>query len=155
MRFSHAFPLSPRGVKEQGMTARTAQYLIAAVFFGLGGWALFAPGHVIDVAVSEAYRENTFLSRFIMACFGSQAVLFGIMAVTVRWSARGFAVFAAALVPFFAFNYYFHYEMPVLTSIGMLDFAGNVVMFGLAIIGWHAATKGGIESSDESGAQQS
>jgi hypothetical protein len=124
---------------EQDMTARTAQYLIATVFLGLGGWALFAPGHVIDLAISEAYRENTFLTRFIMACFGSQAVLFGIMALVVRWNARGFAVFAAALIPFFWFNYYFHYEVPVLTSIGMLDFAGNTVMFVLAIIGWRAA----------------
>ncbi len=121
------------------MTARTSQYLIAAVFLVLGGWSLFAPGHVIDLAISEAYRENTFLTRFIMACFGSQAVLFGIMALVVRWNARGFALFAAALIPFFWFNYYFHYEVPVLTSIGMLDFAGNTVMFVLAIIGWRAA----------------
>ena len=123
------------------MTAKIAQTLIATVFLLLGGWALFAPGHVIDVAISEAYRENTFLSRFIMACFGSQAVLFGIMALVTKWSSRGFAVFAAALLPFFGFNYYFHYEEPVLTSIGMLDFAGNTVMFILAIAGWRAARK--------------
>jgi len=125
------------------MSARTiqfgAQFLIAAVFLLLGGWALFAPSSVIDLAVTEAYQDSTFLTRFAIACFGAQAVLFGLMALVVRWSARGFLAYAVFLLPFFVFNWYFHYEVPVLTSIGMLDFAGNVVMFVLAIIGWRAA----------------
>ena len=121
------------------MTARIAQFAIAAVFLGLGGWALFFPGHVIDVAITDAYRENTFLTRFMVACFGSQAVMFGIMALVVKWTSRAFAIFAVVLVPFFVFNWYFHYEMPVLTSIGMLDFAGNVTMFIACLVGWRAA----------------
>ncbi len=123
------------------MTARLAQIYIASAFLGLGGWALFFPGHVIDVAITENYRENTFLIRFTMACFGAQAVMFGIMALVVKWSARAFAIFAVVLVPFFIFNWYFHYEMPVLTSIGMLDFAGNLTMFIACFIGWRAADK--------------
>ncbi len=121
------------------MTARICQYLIAVVFLALGGWALLAPGNVIDLAFTESYRENTFLMRFAIACFGAQAVLFGVMAMVVEWSARGFAVFAAMLLPFFVFNWYFHYEVPVLTSIGMLDFAGNVTMLIAALVGWAAA----------------
>jgi hypothetical protein len=121
------------------MSARTAQFLIAAVFLALGGWALLAPGSVIDLAVTEAYRDSTYLSRLIMACFGAQAVLFGLMALVTRWSARAFAVFAALLLPFFGFNWWFHYEVAVLTSIGMLDFAGNATMLVLAVIGWRAA----------------
>jgi hypothetical protein len=123
------------------MSARTAQFLIAAVFLTLGGWCLFAPASVIALAVTEAYQDNTFLTRFTMACFGAQAVLFGLMTLAVRWSARAFAVFAVLLLPFFGFNYWFHYEVPVLTSIGMLDFAGNVTMLVLAIIGWRAARR--------------
>lgn len=121
------------------MSARIAQFLIAAVFLLLGGWALVAPASVIALAVTPAYQESTFLTRFTMACFGAQAVLFGLMALAVRWQARGFAVFAVLLLPFFGFNYWFHYELPVLTSIGMLDFAGNAVMLVLAILGWRAA----------------
>jgi hypothetical protein len=121
------------------MSARTAQFLIAAVFLGLGGWALFAPSSVIELAVTPAYQDNTYLTRFAMGGFGAQAVLFGLMALVVRWSARGFLAFAVLLLPFFVFNWYFHYEVPVLTSIGMLDFAGNVTMLVLAIIGWRAA----------------
>ena len=121
------------------MSARTAQFLIAAVFLVLGGWCLFAPASVIDLAIPEAYRDSTYLTRFTMACFGAQAVLFGLMALVTRWSARAFAVFAVLLLPFFGFNYWFHYREPVLTSIGMLDFAGNVTMLVLAVLGWRAA----------------
>ena len=121
------------------MSARTSQSLIAAVFLLLGGWALFAPSSVIEFGVTDAYQDSTFLTRFAVACFGAQAVLFGLMALVVRWSARGFLAYAVLLLPFFWFNWYFHYEVPVLTSIGMLDFAGNLVMLVLAIIGWRAA----------------
>ena len=121
------------------MTARLCQYLIALVFLGLGGWGLFFPASVIDLALTDAYREDTFMMRFTMACFGAQAVMFGIMALVVKWTSRAFAVFAVVLIPFFGFNYYFHYEVPVLTSIGMLDFAGNLTMFIACFIGWKAA----------------
>ena len=124
------------------MSARTAQFLIAAVFLILGGWSLFAPVHVIEVAFTQAYRDTSFINRFTIACFGAQAVLFGLMALVTRWNARSFAVFAALLLPFFGFNYWFHYEVPVLTSIGMLDFAGNVIMLVLAIVGWREAKAG-------------
>lgn len=121
------------------MSARIAQAMIAAVFLGLGGWALLAPANVIDLALTEPYRDSSFIMQFSVACFGAQAVLFGLMTLVVRWRARGFLAFAVLLLPFFVFNWYFHYEVPVLTSIGMLDFAGNVTMLVLAIIGWRAA----------------
>ena len=119
--------------------ARIAQGLIAAVFLLFGGWALFAPSSVIELAIAAPYRDSSFLTRFTMACFGAQAVLFGLMALVVRWRARGFLVFAVLLLPFFGFNYWFHYEVPVLTSIGMLDFAGNVIMLACALVGWWTA----------------
>lgn len=121
------------------MSARTAQFLIAAVFLTLGGWALFAPASVIQLAVTEAYRDSTFLTRFALACFGAQAVLFGIMALVVRWSARGFLAFGLLLLPFFVFDWWFQVRVPVLNSLGMLDLAGNIVMLALAALGWRAA----------------
>ncbi|MDN3645801.1 hypothetical protein QWY75_06250 [Pontixanthobacter aestiaquae] len=121
------------------MSALTSQRLIALVFLTLGGWALFAPASVIELAITPEYQDSTYLTAFTMACFGSQAVLFGVMALVVEWPPRAFLVFAAALLPFFWFNYHFHYVEPVLTSIGMLDFAGNVTMLLLALLGWRAA----------------
>ena len=84
-------------------------------------------------------RTDSYFAIFAVACFGAQAVLFGLMALVTRWSARSFAAFAVLLLPFFGFNYWFHYEVPVLTSIGMLDFAGNVTMLVLGMLGWRAA----------------
>ncbi|MEP1420925.1 MAG: hypothetical protein ABJK59_04045 [Erythrobacter sp.] len=123
------------------MRALICQFVIAFVFLGLGGWALFTPQSVIDLALMPEYREDSFVLSFTMACFGSQAVMFGIMALVTRWSSRAFATFAVVLIPFFVFNCYFHYEVPVLTSIGMLDFAGNLIMFITCLVGWHAARK--------------
>lgn len=124
------------------MSALIAQRCIAAVFLLLGGWALFAPQSVIDLAITPDFQNSAYLTRFTMACFGAQAVLFGVMTLVTRWSATAFIVFALLLLPFFVFNWYFHYQVPVLTSIGMLDFAGNVTMLVLAIIGWRAARGG-------------
>ncbi|MEM1050791.1 MAG: hypothetical protein AAGI28_01720 [Pseudomonadota bacterium] len=123
------------------MRALICQYLIALVFLGLGGWALFFPGHVIELGFTEAYRDDSFAMRFIMACFGAQAVMFGIMTLVVQWKACAFAIFAVVLIPFFGFNYYFHYEVPVLTAYGMIDFAGNLTMFIACLLGWQAARR--------------
>ena len=76
-----------------------------------------------------------------MACFGAQAVLFGLVTLLVRWSSRAFVGFAVLLLPFFGFNYYFHFVVPVLTSYGMIDFVGNTVMLLLALVGWRAAKR--------------
>ncbi|MGB3710715.1 MAG: hypothetical protein WA985_03395 [Erythrobacter sp.] len=123
------------------MIARICQYYIAAVFLLLGAWALVLPGHVIEWTVTEAYRDDAFLTRFALACFGAQAVLFGLMTLVVRWTARAFAVFAVLLLPFFWFNWHFHYETPVLNTIGMLDFAGNITMLVAALVGCWATDR--------------
>ena len=121
------------------MTARVAQTYIALVCLGPGGWALLGLGSVIELGFTESYRENTFVTRFVMACFGAQAVLFGLMALVVEWKAWAFLAFAILLPPFFWFNYHFHYVVPVLTPYGMIDFAGNLTMFIAALVGWRAA----------------
>ena len=123
------------------MTALTAQRLIASVFLILGGWALFAPQSVIELAITPEYRDTGFLTRFAMACFGAQACIFGIMSLVVRYTSTGFLVFAGVLLPFFVFDWYFHSFVPVLNSIGMVDLLGNLVMFGLAIFGWRQAKR--------------
>ena len=40
------------------MNARAAQFGIAAIFLILGGWALFAPGHVIDLGFAPAGHKQ-------------------------------------------------------------------------------------------------
>lgn len=121
------------------MSARNAQYLIAAIFLLLGGWALFFPRSVIELAVTPEYRDTSFLTLFAMACFGAQACIFGLMSLVVRYTSRGFLAFAVILLPFFVFDWYFHVVVPVLNSIGMIDLVGNATMLALAIYGWKRA----------------
>ena len=121
------------------MTARTTQRLIGLVFLVLGGWALLAPRSVIDLAIRPEYRSEDFLATFTMACFGAQACLFALVAFTARFTRRTFAAYAVALLPFFVFNWWFYFRVPLLTEIGLLDFAGNLAMLGLCWHGWRVA----------------
>ena len=121
------------------MNALTTQRLIGTVFAILGGWALLAPQSVIDLAVRPEFRSDHFLATFAMACFGAQACLFALVAFTARFTRLTFAAYGIALLPFFAFNYWFYFEVPLLTEIGMLDFVGNLVMLGLCWHGWKVA----------------
>lgn len=121
------------------MTARMAQNLIGGVFLVLGGWALVLPRSVIELTIRPEFQSEDFLAVFAVACFGAQACLFALVAFTARFTRRTFAAYAAALLPFFVFNWYFYFEVPLLTELGLLDFAGNAVMLVLCWLGWRAA----------------
>lgn len=123
------------------MTLRQIQLGIAAVFFILGGWALFAPQHVIDVGVRPQYHQDDPLTRLIMACFGAQAWLAGLFAATSRFTKWTFLAFGLALLPFFVFNYWFTRIVPMLNHFMVIDVAGNVLMLALCAYGWRQAVK--------------
>jgi hypothetical protein len=59
------------------MTARTLQICLSLIFFLLGSWCLFFPGMVIEVTFRPEYATASDQARFIMGCFGAQAVLTG------------------------------------------------------------------------------
>ncbi|MGP1281719.1 MAG: hypothetical protein ACTS1X_01970 [Parasphingopyxis sp.] len=121
------------------MNARTTQYLIGAVFAVLGGWALVAPESVIALTIRPEFHSEDFLATFAIACFGAQACLFALVAFTARFTRRTFAAYGLALIPFFAFNGYFYFVVPLFTTVGLLDFIGNLVMLGLCWHGWRVA----------------
>ncbi len=121
------------------MSVRHIQYAIAAVFFILGGWCLFAPQHVIDTVVTSAYHSTDRLAVLTMACFGAQACLGGLFAATTQFTRTTFLFFGLALLPFFLFDYWFTRVEPVFNRIGMLDLLGNIVMLMLCIYGWTQA----------------
>lgn len=118
------------------MTPKRIQFFIALVFFVLGGWAAFFPQHVIDAVFLPEYRDHGRLLPFTIACFGAQALLSGLFAAFSRFSSLTFLVYGIALLPFFAFNYYFTFHDPVFTSIGLLDAVGNIIMLALCYVGW-------------------
>jgi len=121
------------------MTVRGIQWLIAAVFFILGGWALLAPGSVIALTLLPQYRIGTPILPFVVACFGAQAVLSGLFAAFARFTRITFLAYGIALLPFFVFNWWFTFVDPVFTLVGLLDAVGNVVMLALCVLGWRKA----------------
>ena len=121
------------------MSARLTQYLIAVVFAVLGGWALLAPGSVIALTIRPEFQSDHYLATFAIRCFGAQACLFALIAFTANFTRRTFLAIGLALLPFFAFNYWFYFQIPLLTEVGLLDFVGNAIMLGLCWHGWRVA----------------
>jgi hypothetical protein len=118
------------------MTVRKIQWAIAAVFFILGGWALLAPQSVIDLTFLPRYRTGTPILPFAVACFGAQAMIAGLFAAFSRFTRATFLAYGIALLPFFAFDWWFTFVDPVFTTVGLLDALGNAVMLALCVLGW-------------------
>lgn len=120
------------------MNALLIQRAIAAVFFVLGGWALLAPQSVVDLVLLPQYREGPALA-FVVGCFGAQAMIAGLFATFARFTRATFLAYGIALIPFFAFNWWFTFVDPYFTMLGLLDAVGNVVMLVLCYFGWRSA----------------
>ena len=119
------------------MTPRILQTCLAMIFLLLGGWCLLAPGMVVGLAFRPELATVTEQARFIMGCFGAQAVLCGAILLTARFTAMTFLVFGlVGSVPFFAFNIWFTLVEPVLNAWMLLDLAGNVGILVCGLWGW-------------------
>jgi len=118
------------------MSTRTLQYLLASVFVVLGGWCLVSPGSVLALAVQPAYQSDAPIVPFLVGCFGAQALIAGLFAATARFTRTTFLAYGLALLPFFAFDYWFYAVTPILTELGLLDLAGNLVMLAVCWLGW-------------------
>lgn len=121
------------------MTARTIQYLLASVFFVLGGWCLLSPASVLALAIRPEYQSDAPIVPVLMGAFGAQALIAGLFAAFSVFTRRTFLAYGLALLPFFVFDYYFYAVEPMLTVVGLLDAVGNVVMLFLCWLGWRRA----------------
>jgi hypothetical protein len=115
------------------------QRLLALPFLTLGGWCLAAPHMVERMMFNPPYQHLSATSALLIGCFGAQAVLGGPFIAFSRWTRRTFAIYAAALLPFFWFNYHFVFAVPVLNRWMALDFCANLFMLGLCAWGWRTA----------------
>ena len=96
------------------LTPLWPQRLLALPFLILGGWCLLAPQMVERLTITPAYQHLSATSALLIGCFGAQAVLGGLFIAFSRWTKASFAIYAAALLPFFWFNYYFLFVVPVM-----------------------------------------
>lgn len=128
---------------------RRLQWLIAAVFFVLGGWCLLAPASVIALTVRPDYQSNDPLTVLSVGAFGAQAMIAGTFAATSRFTRLTFLIYGVGLLPFFGFNYWFYFVEPIFNELMLLDAVGNVIMLALCARGYMVAAR--VESPPQSG----
>ena len=117
------------------------QRAIALPYFVLGGWCLLAPRMVESQTVNPAYQHLSATSALFIGCFGAQAVLGGLFIWFSIWKRTTFLVYAIALLPFFWFNYWFVFEVPVFNRWLALDFGSNAAMIALSVWGWRTTAR--------------
>jgi hypothetical protein len=120
------------------VTPLLAQRLIAVPFLGLGAWCLFFPGTVERLGLRPEYFHGTTTTAVLIGCFGAQAMLAGLFAWFSRFTRTTFLAYGLALLPFFAFNYWFVFVVPVFSEWMALDFVANLAMLALCAIGYRA-----------------
>ena len=124
------------------MTAFRLQCLLSLIFLLLGAWCLLFPGTVVRFTFQPEFSDATRQARFLMGCFGAQAVLTGTVLLTARFTPITFLIFGlVGSVPFFAFNLWFTLAEPVLNAWMLLDFAGNVGILVTGVWGWSLARR--------------
>jgi hypothetical protein len=121
------------------MTPLLAQRLIAIPFLALGAWCLFFPDMVMRLGFRPEHYEPSIATSLMMGCFGAQAVLSGLFVTFSRFTRTTFLAYGIALLPFFWFNYWFVFVVPVLNRWMLLDFAANVAMLALCVIGYRTS----------------
>lgn len=129
------------------MTSRKLQTALSLIFLILGAWCLLFPSMVIRVTFQPEFAEATQQARFIMGCFGAQAVLNGTILMTARFTPTTFLVFGlVGSVPFFVFNAWFYFVEPILNAWMLLDFAGNIGILIIGLWGWHLSKRERLEA---------
>ena len=93
------------------------------------------------LGVNPEYQHLSTTSALLMGCFGAQAVLGGLFIAFSRWTKATFVIYGVALLPFFWFNYYFVFVVPVMTRWMALDLVSNLFMLGLCFWGYRIAPR--------------
>lgn len=118
------------------MKAITIQRMLGSIFLVLGLWVLLFPGHAEQTALSPDHYIGTYTSAVLIGCFGAQAVLCSTLMFTSVFTSRTFLIFGlVGSVPFFIFNYYFLYVVPIFNNWMFLDFIGNIGILLCGIAG--------------------
>ena len=123
------------------MSPLLAQRLIAVPFLVLGAWCIFMPRMVERLGFQPEYLHQSDSTALLIGCFGAQAILSGLFAAFSRFTRTTFLVYGVALLPFFWFNYWFVFVVPMFNEFMIIDFVSNAAMLALCVIGYRGSAK--------------
>ena len=114
------------------MATRGSHALMATIFASMALPCLTHPDLIARLFLPGGPLSAR--ERLLLRCFGSQALLTGVAIGVGRWDARAYKVWAAAIVPFFAFDAA-AFSGGMLTTAGAVgDAAGNVAFLALSFL---------------------
>jgi hypothetical protein len=118
---------------------RLEQKVLGVVFTGMGLATMLFPGPVYELSFTKDFRGGvmTPFSKLIIQCFGSQAALCGLTALSTRWTSTSFRNFGLAMIPYFVFDAYFHYTGAITTLGAVGDGIGNIIFSYCCWVGYH------------------
>lgn len=133
------------------MADQTPARVMGGLWAVMGSVCLLAPNPVLKLCthtrVLPAGEEPSALTSFVFRCFGSQALVVGLLLSTATLDARAYRLFGASILPFVVFDVLaYHYEY--LNAFGALgDGAGNAVFLlgsamGAGLLGGAKAKRG-------------
>ena len=102
---------------------------------------MLAPELVLKLSINPkalpaATAEKEPVLKLLMQCFGAQAVMCGILLLTSKMDRRAYAIWGAAILPFFWFDFS-AWKQGMLTDFGALgDAVGNIIFVSCSAVGW-------------------
>ena len=128
----------PPGVSAAGMTPLLAQRLIAVPFLVLGAWCLFFPqwsSGSASAGILSRHGDHRADDGLLRRAGDPRRPVRFVQPV----HAHHFLAYGIALLPFFRFNYWFVFVVPMFNQWMLLDFGANVAMLALCVIGYRAS----------------
>ncbi len=110
------------------------QRFMGTVFTGMGLACLMFPSTVLRLSIPVdrwtsiiTINQVDPIVKLLMQCFGSQAVLSGILILSSEFTESTFAIFGTSMIPFFVFDC-LAWSGGLLTSFGAVgDAVGNII----------------------------
>ncbi|MBL0923404.1 MAG: hypothetical protein IBJ12_02920 [Sphingomonadaceae bacterium] len=116
--------------------AKLIQRFIALVFLILGGWCLVSPMSVVQLTILPEHQAFTMPMRVAIGAFGAQACLAGLFVWFSVFTRTTYLAYGLALLPFFAFDWWFYFVDPLFNELILLDAVGNLIMLALCVCGY-------------------
>ena len=125
--------------KKAKKPTRTLQQVMGGIFFSMGLGTMLMPSLVINTCFNQNYFRNSVGERVLVACFGAQSALQGVLMLSCRWHRQTWLNWGLAILPFCVFDLVVNPlgPLPVLSWLGAAgDGLANLVFLATCWIGY-------------------